>query len=147
MLKYKFLFQHKSNIGTWIKTHSYSFEQPISKLKWIFLDMDFAERSLQTLKNIFKKCWITYTDCYIFIASVPSCKEDDMTSPTENLMSLNLRTNIALHFEYIEPKDSRFRRWAKKAIVTVTSCVYFKKNPLSVCFPGTLVEECKQPRT
>lgn len=125
-----------------------------------------AERCIQTIKNIFKKCQGSGTDYYTSLLHYRTTRKNDLPSPAELLMSRNLRTKLPTMSESLKPKiinqDTQksidFERKIKQAQnynkntknlkpITIGNKIYFKKNPLSVWHPGTIVDICSQPRS
>ena len=125
-----------------------------------------AERHIQTLKNILQKCKDSGTDPYIGILQYRTTRKQNFPSPSEMLMSRQLRTKIPISTENLRPKlcdskqiekkfessqDKSAGYYNKNAVVLkpieVGEKVYFKKRLDSVWFKGTVVEKCKEQRS
>lgn len=124
-----------------------------------------AERSIQTIKKMFRKCRETGTDYFTSLLHYRTTRKNDMASPAELLMSRVLRTKLPSMSKTLKPRLSKSDNLEKSKIkkeniennynrnsknirpINVGGQIYFKKNPLSVWLPGTIVEICKEPRS
>lgn len=125
-----------------------------------------AERTIQTVKKIFKKCRDTGADYYTALLHYRTTRKNNMASPAELLMSRVLRTKLPSMSKILKPrivKPNENEKYMAKNIenvnhnynkntknlkpVSVGNQIYFKKNPLSVWYPGTIVEICREPRS
>lgn len=76
----------------------------------------FAERNVQTAKNLLKKCWYDGSDVHealVMLRNTP--RNDTLGSPAQRLFSRNLRTFIPTEKEKLKPKvmDNVTRELAK----------------------------------
>ncbi|XP_036341596.1 uncharacterized protein K02A2.6-like [Rhagoletis pomonella] len=125
-----------------------------------------AERSVQTIKTMLYKCKEKGTDPYTALLHYRTTPKDDLSSPSELLMSRKLRTKLPSQQENLKSKlvdVNEYRRQINKQKIKMsqnynTSAknlkpvnpgekIYFKKTPTSVWCPGTIIKDLKEPRS
>lgn len=120
-----------------------------------------VERTIGSVKNIFKKCHDSSTDIYLGLLQFRNTpKSDGIHSPAMLLMSRQLRSNIPCSQSILKPRpvDSRGEKekMSRKQLrmkthhdkkakflprVNLGENILFKENPNSKWVPATIVEE------
>lgn len=124
----------------------------------------FAERNVQTAKNLLKKCWYDGSDVHealVMLRNTP--RNDTLGSPAQRLFSRNLRTFIPVEKDQLKPKvmDNVTRELAKlrfqQKIYADKISSPFKQLEVNEkvrmkvghreWIPATVVEQTKFPRS
>lgn len=125
-----------------------------------------AERSVQTVKKMLVKCEEDKSDPYIALLHYRTSPKEGLPSPSELLMSRQLRTKIPSIQSYFEPKLINVENYRanvenrrKKSSgyynrktrnlkpLSVGDNVMFRKTPTSCWNTGTVIQNCIQPRS
>lgn len=128
-----------------------------------------VERSIATIKNIFKKCKVDNTDPYIALLQYRNTPKENANislSPAQLLMSRSLRTKLPVLESSLKPKVcnsetykkfndarlSKMRYYYNRNVkdlppLNVNDKVMFKKSPDSCWIPGRVKEVCPEPRS
>ncbi|XP_055916267.1 uncharacterized protein LOC129949066 [Eupeodes corollae] len=125
-----------------------------------------AERSVQTIKKLLKKCHETNSDLYVALLHYRTTRKGNINSPSELLMSRQLRTKLPVLNENLKPfnvdldehnkkiklqqnKTRDYYDKNAKALPTLTNGqnIYYKKTPISNWEPGIVLQKCPEPRS
>ncbi|XP_037930424.1 uncharacterized protein K02A2.6-like [Teleopsis dalmanni] len=125
-----------------------------------------AERSVQIVKKLLIKCKETNSDYYTALLHYRTTPKGNLPSPSQLLMSRQLRTKLPTIDTNLELKivnNEKYKiqveqnikkmseNFNKKAVKLQPffpgEDVMFKRTPLSVWYPATVVEKCKEPRS
>lgn len=118
-----------------------------------------AESGVKIVKNILKKCHESKTDIYMALLHYRNTPKDNLPSPSQLLMSRQLRVNIPIKSSQLKPRTVSFNEYQKcmrkkqnnmkKSYNTHTKelpplktgdSILFKKSPQSHWIPATVVE-------
>lgn len=122
-----------------------------------------VERTIQTVKQILKKCLNDNTDPYLAILNYRNTSKYDSPSPAQLLFSRNLNCRIPVSKNYLKPKiyqrNTKFYENRQRAIqyynrnaknlkpLTIGQSVMFKKMPKGPWISGKIVEISDKPRS
>lgn len=124
-----------------------------------------AERSIQTIKKMLKKCNASKTDPYIGLLNLRSTPNSLGTSPSQALMSRMLRTKLPMSNANLKPKlvstdeyrnkinrqqvemKNYYDRHTKTSNINPNAPIYFKKDPKGLWHKGKIVENRVEPRS
>lgn len=126
-----------------------------------------AEVSVKTVKNILRKCEESGTDPHIGLLQHRTSQGSNMYSPSQLLMSRQLRTKLPSQISQLKPKIVKFSEYSnikdknlqKTKNYYNKSCknyqefhvndnIYFKKNPKDIIWTkGQIISKTKLPRS
>lgn len=125
-----------------------------------------AERSVQIIKKILIKCEEDKSDPYIALLNHRSARKEDLPSPSELLMSRQLRTKIpTMNVNYkphivniddyenkVKVRDRKIannynRRTSNLKPLMTGENILFKKTPSSCWYPAVVVQNANSPRS
>jgi hypothetical protein len=124
-----------------------------------------AERSVQTVKNIFKKCEDSGEDPYIALLNLRSTGRGNLPSPSEILMGRKLNNRLPMTHKMLKPKivshkvreklidnKNKSKKHYDKNATALPNLkngqkVMFKKYPRSTWSQGYIKDFCTRPRS
>lgn len=140
--------------------------QHITSSPYLSRSNGMVERSIGIIKNMLKKCKSDNQDPYLALLSYRNTPKETGYSPSQLLMSRNLRTNLPTTDSSLTPRlvdldklkdkiDKQkdysthyYNQHAKvQPQVNVGDKVYFKHKPNNTWIPGIISEACSQPRS
>ncbi|XP_055856265.1 uncharacterized protein K02A2.6-like [Episyrphus balteatus] len=125
-----------------------------------------AERSVQTIKKMLKKCHETHSDPYVALLHYRTTRKGNINSPSELLMSRQLKTKLPVLNENLKPvnvdldehnrkiklQQNKTRNYYDKNAKTLPTLtdgqnIFYKKTPISNWEPGIVLQKCQEPRS
>ncbi|CAK1554172.1 unnamed protein product [Leptosia nina] len=123
-----------------------------------------SERAVQTVKGLFKKCYMDKTDFYISLLNLRNTPRDGLSSPAQLLMGRRLRCKLPVHPNVLKPQPVDPKEHVKMLQNQCTSKIYYDRNckslpalnvgdPVIICdnnnsrCRGTVIGRANTPRS
>lgn len=120
-----------------------------------------AERAIQTIKKLLKKCQATNSDPYMALLNLRSAPNNFGYSPAQVLMSRRLRCKLPVINERLKPRTIDSKAYCKDLTNASKNCgkhnkasninpnkpIYFKRAPDDLWYPGSILSSLSQPRS